>query len=386
MSSIRQLKTGKWELTVRHPQLPKGRKFFTFADEDGARNYGKQWDLMVKAGLPLPASLAAPTADTGTLGTLLRARANNGAAITDQATLGLLIAEVGTVKLASFTYDWAERWVERMKVTQHLAPSSIRKRVGALSRAVDDHARRTPSLNLSNPLKLLPKRYSTYGERETRLLQAKDMKPKVDVERDRRLQPGEIERIDAALCGVKRDGRQRALELPHGQAMRVLFYVQIYAGLRLKEAYTLRTADVDLEAKIIRARKSKLWGNKVAYKSVPIQPALLPWLEQHEPVGELFFPFWDGDDRKATNRLSSAFARLFAYAQCEDLTEHDLRHEATCRWLELRNDQGWIFRLEEVNRIMGWAPNSKMAQRYASFRGEDLSSRLWSASPLRPGQ
>ena len=61
-----------------------------------------------------------------------------------------------------------------------------------------------------------------------------------------------------------------------------------------------------------------------------------------------------------------------------DLHEHDLRHEATCRWLELRDANGqWMFRLEEINRIMGWSANSTMAQRYASFRGSDLAQRIW---------
>ena len=60
------------------------------------------------------------------------------------------------------------------------------------------------------------------------------------------------------------------------------------------------------------------------------------------------------------------------------MREHDLRHEATCRWLELRDAAGgWMFRLEEVNRIMGWSTSSTMAQRYASFRGADLAQRLW---------
>ncbi len=36
-----------------------------------------------------------------------------------------------------------------------------------------------------------------------------------------------------------------------------------------------------------------------------------------------------------------------------------------------------MFRLEELNKIMGWKPGSVMAQRYASFRGVDLAQRLW---------
>lgn len=380
MASTRQLRTGKWEVTVRHPQLPKGRKFFTFGNEADARAYATQWDLMVKAGLPLPAQLMSLPATDGTLGLVLRARANAGdVAASDQATLGLLLTEVGAVRFAAVTYAWAESWVSSLKTARHLAPSSVRKRVGTLSRAIDDYLRAMPDVALANPLKLLPKRYSAYSEREAALVRAQGLAPKVDVERDRRLDAGEEARIAAALRGEKRADRERALSAD--PAMLVLFLTQVYTGMRLKEAYTLRVDQVDLQAKVIRAKKSKLWHDKVAYKDVPIQPALYKALaaQVQGKVG-LVFPFWDGvePERKATNRLSQAFARAFAYAGCVGLTEHDLRHEATCRWLELRDRSGqWMFRSEEVHRIMGWSPNSKMAARYASFRGESLAARMW---------
>ncbi|MCG9015218.1 hypothetical protein, partial [Laribacter hongkongensis] len=59
-----------------------------------------------------------------------------------------------------------------------------------------------------------------------------------------------------------------------------------------------------------------------------------------------------------------------------DFTEHDLRHEATCRWFSMRDARGaWVFSDIEICRIMGWT-DTRMALRYASLRGEDLSSRL----------
>lgn len=384
MAGIRQLRTGKWEVAVYHRQLPKGRKFFTFANETDARAYGKQWDLMVKAGLPLPAQFAEPEVVEGTLGMLLRARANaDGVASSDQATIKLLLGEVGSLKLAALNYTWAEAWVRQLKVVKNLSPSSVRKRVGTLSRAIDDYLRLTPGLGLANPLHLLPKRYSSYTNKDAALVRAVGLEPKADVERDRRLEPDEQDRIVAALRGEKRQDRERALKLDHGQALLMMFLVIIYTGLRLKEAYSLRVDQVDLERKVIRAQKSKLWHGKVVFKDVPIQPALFEGLKEWVGAREghvLLFPFWgDGEPQRAvTNRLSAQFARVFDYATCEGLTEHDLRHEATCRWLELRGRDGaWLFRVEEINRIMGWAPSSKMAQRYASFRGESLASRMW---------
>lgn len=377
------MKSGKWELTVRHPQLPKGRKFFTFDTEGEAEQYGKQWDLLVAAGAPLPTGLIEKPKTEGTLGHVLRARANSShTAATDQPTLKLLLGEVGHVKLSAFTYAWTEAWVQTLKLQKNLAPSSIRKRVGSLSRAIDEYARQMPDLNLANPLKLLPPRYSAYTGHD----KAAAAVVKIDKPRDRRLAPDEEERIVAAMRGEKRADRERILAQADWPAMRVMFITILYTGLRLKEAYTLRRSNVDLKAKVLRAQKSKLWHGKVEFKDVPIRPELYPTLSEYLAAtnGELVFPFWDGvePERAVTNRLSQAFARAFAYAGVEGLTEHDLRHEATCRWLELKDSKGqWMFRETEIQRIMGWAPGSKMINLYASFRGESLASRLWDQPP-----
>jgi hypothetical protein len=58
-------------------------------------------------------------------------------------------------------------------------------------------------------------------------------------------------------------------------------------------------------------------------------------------------------------------------------TEHDLRHEACCRWVTMRgaDGRGWLFNEVEISKIMGWSDTSTMAS-YASLRGEDLSARL----------
>ena len=75
-------------------------------------------------------------------------------------------------------------------------------------------------------------------------------------------------------------------------------------------------------------------------------------------------------------RVSARFAVLFDYAQVPDFTAHDLRHEATCRWVELRSaGGGWLFSDVEICRIMGWS-DPRMMLRYASLRGEDLAARL----------
>ena len=120
--------------------------------------------------------------------------------------------------------------------------------------------------------------------------------------------------------------------------------------------------------------------------SPAVHKALADYLETRAMLpGAWLFPFMEEEGvkeyRTVSSRLSARFRVAFEYMEIMDLHEHDLRHEATCRWLEMRDASGnFLFRLEEVNRIMGWAPGSAMAHRYASFRAEDMAAKLWPTS------
>jgi integrase len=393
MARARQKDSGRWEIGLRHPSLPSGRRYFTFDTEAEANAYAAQWRSMKMAGIEPPAELLRPLAGQDPpLGLVLRDWANSGlAAPTQQITISTLIAEVGDRKLSGADYAWLAGYIESLKAGErNLAPGSIRHRVQALGRAIDEYLRHHPKLVHQNAVRLLPKGYSTYSDRDKALAVAAGGQPKADVARERRLRPGEEARIVAALSGIQRPDRERALLLPGGNALLTLYLLIVNSGLRLREAYRLKRAHVDLDAKVMRVQSSKQWRGKVAWRDVPMRPevhqALVAYLSSRSmlPAADLF-PFQTEEPGMAlktvTQRLSDRFRVAFAYAGCDDLREHDLRHEATCRWFELRDQAGgWMFRSEEVNRIMGWSPGSTMAQRYASFRAEDLALRLWPAA------
>ncbi|CAN7321008.1 tyrosine-type recombinase/integrase [Variovorax sp. LjRoot84] len=391
MAKARQKPSGMWEIGVRHPSLPGGRKYFTFDTEEQANGFGEQWTTMKLAGLPPPAELLKPVGPAHSLGHVIRLWANSGLAAPSQfSVLGSLISEVGAVKLADANYAWLSSYVQRLKVQNNLAPNSIRHRVQALGRAIDEFARTNPTMTIANPVRLLPKGYSTYTALDQKLVEASGKEVKEDVERDRRLHPGEEERIIAALSGKQRDDRERGLMLIGGNALLCMFQLIVGSGLRLREAYRLQRGQIDLEAKVMRVQSSKQWRGKVVFRDVPMRPevhrALSSYLSTRAMLPAAYlFPFMEEEPdmtlKKVTQRLSDRFRIAFQYADCMDLREHDLRHEATCRWLELRDATGnWMFRLEEVNRIMGWSANSTMAQRYASFRGSDLAQRMWATA------
>lgn len=390
-------RAGKFELRVKHKLLPKPYTS-TFETEEKAWDYGNALEAMLSRGI-IPQELIAPkrASDSATLAKLIRDYLSSvPASALDQDLLNLLVrdANLATTRLDQvLQYRWCEGWVRTMKVEQNLAPGTIRKRVGALARMLDWHLRRdaeTGAQPLANPLRLLPKNYSAYNEHERREVSADpNKKVKIDVERDRRLADGEEACILAAMNGEKREDRQRPLLMPERQAMIDLFLLIVNTGLRLREAYRLRAEDVNLDLRTIHVA----WSKTGAARDVPIVPVLYRMLEwrvstakkaagQQAPI----FPWWDGtDDRKAldriTSRLSRAFGRVFAYAGCDGLTEHDLRHEATCRWVLMRDREGrWMFRSEEVMRITGHE-DPRVFMRYVSLRGSDLADRLWTAPP-----
>ncbi|MDD5031015.1 MAG: tyrosine-type recombinase/integrase [Rhodoferax sp.] len=395
MAKPRLKPSGKWEIGLRHPSLPNGRKYFTFDTEAEAIAYGQQWKLMKHADIPPPAELTTPTSpgEGVRLLRILGEWSDSGfAAPTQILTLKTLTHEVGSVRFSEANYKWLTGYLRFLKVEKNLSPTSIKHRIQALSRAIDEYLRHNLNMKISNPVKLLPKGYSTYSEVDAKMVVAKGGEVKVNEARDRRLMPGEHEKIVAVLSGYERPDRERGLELKGGDALLTLYLLILNTGLRLREAYTLTSGQVDMENKVIRVRETKQWRGKISFRDVPMRPevhgalssyfASRPPLERTAPI----FPFLaeEGVEEgkkgltRASQRLSFRFKIAFEYMGIAGLHEHDLRHEATCRWLELKDTDGRdMFRLEELNKIMGWKPGSVMAQRYASFRGVDLAQRLW---------
>ncbi len=377
-----QARKGKFQLKVRDPLLP--RPFIsTFDVEREARDYGEHLRKLFARGI-VPAEMLAPAAATTDkrLDLLIRDFLDMGSpAPSDRPMLERLREELGNVRLQAVTAAWADRWVSDMKIGKQLAPGTIRKRVESVARALDWWWRRRELVHgepaPKNPLRGLPRGYSVANQVEAELLKGQGVEPRVDVQRDRRLTPAEAQRVELALSGVKREDRERAL--PYDPAFALFYLLIVNSGLRLSEAFTLPVARVKREG-FIELDGSKGHRGKVKRRLVPLIPALAgPLIEWCTGREGLVFPFWDGtkeDKARCSSRLSSRFKTLFTYANVADFVEHDLRHEATCRWFEMRRSDGaWLFSETEICKIMGWT-DMRMALRYASLRGEDLVKRF----------
>lgn len=381
MASIQQ-RGAKWQVRIVHKLLPK--PFFVSLDsEPAARAYAAHIEGLLARGT-VPAEMV--QADARRLGPKLERLivdylASGAVAPTDVATLELLKTEVGALRVNDVTARWADAWVRDMKLLQHLAPGTIRKRVGSLARVMDAHIRaqlKDGEAAPANPLRMMPRAYSQYTEAEAQALAAEGKAAKVDQARDRRLTPDEEARIRAALAGDKRPDRERALA--PDPAFVLLFDLIINTGLRLSEALKLRVDQYDAQRGLLNVEGSKGERGRIKPRMVPLVPALRPvlaaWCKGR--VG-LVFPFWNGDPeelKRASARISHRYKVLFDYAQVPDCTEHDMRHEATCRWVTMRDKAGrWMWSEVEVCKIMGWT-DTKMFLRYASLRGEDFADRM----------
>lgn len=379
MSSV-QPRGAKWQLRVTHKLLPK--PFFqTFDSQVEAQNYGDRLEALLANGV-VPQDLlnaggrkvASPLLYEIIRDYLLR----GSPAPSTKATLDLVTAETMGVRVAQVTFLWAEAWIKALKAKpKKPSPGTIRKRVQALARVLDwhfvteQHVRGNAREQLPvNVLRLLPDGYSLYPDNS-----------KKDTRRDLRLGPGDEAKILAALAGEKRADRER----PWGDdpGFKLLFELIIDTGLRLREAYWLRVDQIDAQRRLLRVDGTKGHRQAVKPRVVPISSTLrdklVSWYAKR-PDEVLVFPFWNGtpeDLTRCTSRLSNRFATLFDYAGVPHFTEHDLRHEACCRWVTMRGpgDQGWLFNEVEICKIMGWSDTS-ILMRYASLRGEDLSSRL----------
>lgn len=378
MASI-QLRGGRWQLRVVHKLLPKPF-FSTFADEAQARAYGVQLESMLELGT-VPIELLEQdqtrTDNTRLSKIITDYLAGGNVAPSDRATLRQISAVHGNIQLGAVDAAWADLWVSTLKTADHLAPSTIRKRVESLARAIDWHHRRR-GVTVANVLRQMPRGYAMATAAESATLAASNKPPRRDVARDRALTAPELARCRAALAGQVRPDRQRAWGADAGFAL--LFELILATGMRLREAYRLRVDQVDFVRWVLRVEGSKGHRGVIKPRVVPLIKSVRPLLERwcQGRVGRVF-DFWDGtpdDLDKCTTRLSARFATLFDYAQVSDCTEHDLRHCATVAWFDLRDVNGrWVFSEIEVCRIMGWS-DPRLALRYAAIRGEDLSARL----------
>jgi integrase len=352
MAACRRRKNGTYEFIIRRKHLLPRPKYFTFDSKAEGEAYCARLEALLDAGIMPPELL--DVKPNQALDKAIRDYLDvTPITKDDRAKLVNLSIQFHGTALASLDFLWAQAWVSSMKREKKLAPGTINKYVGALSRCLDWHLA-SGSLTL-NPLRLLPRNYSRYTAEDERVAGVK----RENQSRDTRLG----DRGDLVLEIIETDPRL----LGDRAALRLLFIMALESAMRLREMFTLDWGQVDTAARTIYLEKTKN-GSK---RQVPITSVLLRHLV---PSSGLVFPWWNGDPKsveQVTSKLSRQFARIFEWAGMPELRFHDLRHEATSRLYEKTNLSDL-----EVMKITGHS-SLKMLARYANLRGSNLAARLW---------
>jgi len=368
MATWRQRLSGSYEFTVKRKGLLPKPLSLTFDDLEKGKEYCAKLEAMLDKGI-IPPEFAVKA--VGSVDQLVDKWGDEAPiSESDRHMLLALAARVKGASLADVDYRWCEDWISAMKRVDRLSPSTIRHYVGVLARCFDWGGKRHPELAV-NPLRMLPKGYSSYTSADVKEAGIE----RDDVERDRRLEDGEEDRIRAVLAG-----QSKTRQPPPGFARRAelafMFDLALETAMRMREIFTLTVDQIDLEKRTIFLDRTKN-GDKRAVPMSSVVRALAPaYLARIPPGGRAFPSIWDGDLavkalKSTSTRISSQWTRIFDTAGCDGLNFHDLRHEATSRLFE-RTTLDPV----SISRITGHK-DPRVLRRYTNLRGSDLSDRLW---------
>jgi len=206
-----------------------------------------------------------------------------------------------------------------------------------------------------------------------------------DVERDRRLEPGEHERIMAVIDAGVLPRKQRPMVIEHKAAVRCLYLLAMESAMRLREMFTLTLDQVDFPKRTVFLDRTKN-GDK---RQVPLSTVALATVQDYLTVRVIpdghpenaLFPWWNGSlGLKHLGDVSDQLSKLyhntrspgiFEAAGCVDLHFHDLRHHATSVLFERT-----ALSETEIMKITGHKSH-RMMMRYANLRGSNLAAKLW---------
>jgi integrase len=350
MASKRQ-RGSSWEFTVKRAGVLERPLTLTFGTEAEGDEYCARLEALLDRGI-VPDDYQ-PKRRTLTIEDLTREYERNVVVPRkDGEMLSAIRATHGARPVDGITAAWVDDWIVEMRRINHHAPATIRAKVGALARCCDWAIRKKLVSLPDHPLRTLRAGYAAYTAAD-----AVYVKPRIDIERERRLEGDEEARIIAAIQGL--DDPDRAL-------LELLFRLALETGMRLSELYTTTPDQVDLQARAIFLQKTKNGDSRsVPLSTVAVQLlhgfAGFPWLDRHK-----------GNRKLTTNYLSKLFIRtIFDIAGCDDLKFHDLRHEAVSRFFEKSS-----MTTEEIMKCSGHKSH-RMMMRYLKLRPTTLAAKLW---------
>ena len=211
-----------------------------------------------------------------------------------------------------------------------ISPASLKREMGVL-RGMINHATREWEINLQqNPVSLVSL-------------------PKVGRGRDRRLEPGEEEKLLSASDELKR-----------------IIIIALETGMRRGEILNIKKSHIDFARQTLLIPLTKT----DTPRTIPLSSRAIEALREQLRGSQNVISIEETTLFSYTARgLSGAFLRLCRKHGLENLRFHDLRHEATSRFFEKGLNP------VEVATITGHK-DTRMLMRYTHLRAEDLVKRL----------
>lgn len=177
-------------------------------------------------------------------------------------------------------------------------------------------------------------------------------RPKADRPRDRRLMPGELDRL------------LHAADECRNRHVRPVIEFAIETAMRRGEILSVTWRHVDLDKRVLHIPNTKTGTPR----TIPLSPGAMAVLTR---------PIVAGSERPFPLTIESfhmAWKRLVKRAKLIDLHFHDLRHEGVSKLFELG------LTIPEVALVSGHK-DVRMLFRYTHLRAEDVGAKLWSAKP-----
>lgn len=361
-----------WEYVFKRAGVLDRPIYMTFTDEKEGDEFAARLDALLARGI-VPTEFRSQDKPVVLRQLIQLYERDAHPSDKDKSALGTILGARGGDALTSINVSWVDEWITEMKRVDKLAPATIRSKVGALARCTDWGMRKGYLVMPDHPLRTLPEGYAQYTKTDEAMAGVK----RQDIERDRRLEKGEFEKIMAVIDRGVLDRSQRPLKLEHRDAHRLLFVLAVESAMRLREIYTLTIDQVDLVQRTVFLERTKNGDKRQVPLSSVAHAALKAYLDEH-PAGfdGRLLPWWSGDgSAKAlaamSDFLSKRFADIFEQAGAKGLRFHDLRHEATCRLFERT-------KLTEtaIMKVTGHRSH-RMLMRYANLRASTLADSLW---------
>ena len=333
MASIRKRGNLQWEARIRRKGMPVTCKTFETKFE------AEKWAREIEAEMDRGAFASRSEAESTTL----------------HEALERYIAEYIPKLAHSDKSERLARALQRRGIASRLMSAIRSKDVADFvrEREIEGVSTNTIRIDLALLSRLFEVAIGNWGMESLQNPVRRVARPKLPPGRERRLEPGEEERLLAAGTPV----------------LQTLIKLALETAMRREELATLTWRQIDLSRRIIILGAADTKNSEA--RTIPLSPRAIEILQALQveqsvhpsPTTSRLFPF-------QPDAVTKAMARACKFANIQGLTFHDLCHEATSRLFENTD-----LDVMEIRAITGHK-SMQMLARYSHLRTARLADRL----------